>query len=320
MEDAAAVGDKTKPSIFVNQESGCTPALGHELFIARELFQLSSDDSLNQGNVSLLQRVDHLDNILSTMEDKAPTEPSGNLFTSPQASRRISSTPSSLEKRCKSTESVLEEVEEKGTLIERVSELEKRLMKLQRMITTKSSDNVAYVDLVEVTTLDHLIPPHDEAISHHHEHDHDQSLQDLVDVEKHEVTTVSNAPLESDHHNEPFIYSEKIDISPRKRESPLHMEGHQGMVSSEGTGSVEEEDPRARQQKFKKKSQKIKRWLSKRLHIGSSTQQGKCSCSTGRCWSSHTNPQSCWNIKRGDLHTSSTYTHYVHKSIDEDSP
>lgn len=67
---------------------------------------------------------------LSTMEDKAPTEPSGNLFTSPQASRRISSTPSSLEKRCKSTESVLEEVEEKGTLIERVSELEKRLMKV----------------------------------------------------------------------------------------------------------------------------------------------------------------------------------------------
>ena len=71
---------------------------------------------------------------LAQMEDKVPGEQSSYASSSPQGSGRRWSgppTPSSVEKRCKAAELVLEEVEEKGTLVERVSDLEKRVSKVK---------------------------------------------------------------------------------------------------------------------------------------------------------------------------------------------
>lgn len=70
---------------------------------------------------------------LAIMEDKTPGEQSSYASWSPHGSGwRWSGppTPSSVERRCKAAEAVLEEVEEKGTLVERVSDLEKRVSKV----------------------------------------------------------------------------------------------------------------------------------------------------------------------------------------------
>ena len=67
------------------------------------------------------------------MEEKATSEQSNYASWSPQGSGYRWSgppTPSSVERRCKAAEAVLEEVEEKGSLVERVSELEKRVLKV----------------------------------------------------------------------------------------------------------------------------------------------------------------------------------------------
>ena len=76
--------------------------------------------------------MDYLRVKLAQMEDKVPGEQSSYASSSPRGSGRRWSgppTPSSVEKRCKAAELVLEEVEEKGTLVERVSNLEKRVSK-----------------------------------------------------------------------------------------------------------------------------------------------------------------------------------------------
>ncbi|KAI5068272.1 hypothetical protein GOP47_0016617 [Adiantum capillus-veneris] len=258
---------------------------------------------LNGASDSLLQRIDHLDNILTEMEDKAPTEPNSSPSTSPRPTSRPHcsepTAPLGLERRRKPTETVLEEVQEKGTLVERISDLEKRVMKLHRMLSLKSNENVAYPSGFHIPGIAHR-----RAMSHQETHNQ-QSFEEPIDVEKHEVTRSHSDYLGRKNHIEPFVDSSSHDTHSTTSESP-HVRQYEEKMSSGA-----EQDPRCSAQPSKKKKLRIRKWLSKRLHIhlpGSSPQDRNHCASIGRCWGPKIHPKNCCNVRKKDMNTT-PYTH-----------
>lgn len=315
---AQPMGDEENLGGFhLDEDSGAAVkgGIGNEGF-SSELLQLAGcGDALNPGSFALLQRVDRLDNILSAMEDKLPTEQSISSSWIPLGSGRPSSgppTPSSLEKRCKPAESVLEEVEEKGTLVERVSELEKRVLKLQGMISTKSGSD--FLHPVVVVNAVHSTGPHAREAAHIHDHDQ-HCLQELIDVEKHEVIVTSTS---TEHNRYPELCVCCSKNTADRREVP-HIEGNKGMVSSEGASTPEQEPPIEGHQS-NKKFKRIKKWLSKRCHVAfSDTTQDKNTFTSGHCWNPYTKSRHCWNVKKGMLHPSPD-AHCDHNLVGDESP
>lgn len=219
---------------------------GHDDGFCRELFQLSGDEALDPANVVLLLRVDRLDNILSAMEGNACTlERSNSCPPRPRQVGGLSTTElvitrsSSLKKLCKPTECVLDEVEEKGTLVERVRALEKRVLKLKRTVSTTLAGG--------------------------------DSLQEVADVEKHEVLTGTS--IEHDQHIP----------KPQIRGEIAHREGHE-RIMLRGSASTQVQEPTVcRKQLSKKKAKRIKKWLLKqfRMVFPAGTQDK-------HCWNPHT--------------------------------
>ncbi|GAB4828085.1 hypothetical protein Ancab_035000 [Ancistrocladus abbreviatus] len=88
----------------------------------------------------ILSRLDRLDHLLRHLEEirgcnRSPksscaSTPSSGTLTSEGARSSVDFSPKSLEKHCRPIEDVIVETEHKGTLIERVSHLEVRLLKL----------------------------------------------------------------------------------------------------------------------------------------------------------------------------------------------
>ncbi|MCO5553278.1 hypothetical protein L7F22_006799 [Adiantum nelumboides] len=285
---------------------------------SKNILQLGCEDGatlqLSGPADTLFQRIDHLDSILTGMEVKAPTEENSSQSTSPRpTSRRHSSvptTPFGLERRCKPTEAVLEEVEEKGTLVERVSDLEKRVMKMQGMLSLKSNENAAYPSAPHIAGLGHR-----RGMSHQEVYN-EPSLQEPIDVEKHEVS--HSCPLGHKDHVEPFVDTSSQDTHSSTSESP-HARHYQKVSGGKGA-DAEEQDPRASPKPSKKKRLRIRKWLSKRLHINlpGTTPQDKQfslshSLSVGHCWGPKIHPKNCWNARKKDRNS---YTQYGHTSID----
>ncbi|KAK2407339.1 hypothetical protein P8452_69422 [Trifolium repens] len=88
--------------------------------------------------VPILSRIDRLDNMLRQLEkirgyDRSPKSSCASTPTS-GSDGRISSvdfSPKSLEKHCRPIETVIMETEVKGTLIERLNQVEDRMLKLE---------------------------------------------------------------------------------------------------------------------------------------------------------------------------------------------
>ncbi|KAH7331020.1 hypothetical protein KP509_20G012200 [Ceratopteris richardii] len=87
-------------------------------------------------------------------------------------------TPMSLNDHRRPTECVLEEVQRKGTLVERVSDLEKRYLQLQRALSTRSTEYTVNPNE------SHLTPTHLRVQSHDCGQ---QSIKDIINLEKHAV-------------------------------------------------------------------------------------------------------------------------------------
>ncbi|KAH7438954.1 hypothetical protein KP509_04G038300 [Ceratopteris richardii] len=134
-------------------------------------------DSLNVRSDSLLNRIGRLDATVAIMEKTSPSELSEPLNspskTSPQL-KHVSSplnTPFGLDERRKPTEFVLEEVQKRGTLVERVSDLENRVMQLQRVFSARWSESAQQLSMVHDSSCSPWMESNDEC-SH-------QMLKDL---------------------------------------------------------------------------------------------------------------------------------------------
>ncbi|KAH6557136.1 hypothetical protein KP509_1Z132100 [Ceratopteris richardii] len=144
----------------------------------RELNERSTHNtsSSSPSADNLLERICRLDAILVKMEEVAmpdrftalqsksiPTREHSSAPATPLSSN-APATPLSLNEHRRPTEYVLEEVQRKGTLVERVSDLEERFLQLQRAVSTRSRENSVYSNESE-----------------------QQSLKDIVNLEQHEV-------------------------------------------------------------------------------------------------------------------------------------
>lgn len=254
------------------------------------------------GTPTLLQRVDRIDDILSSLEDKATTGGNSSRSSSSPGTGRSSGppTPSSLEKRCKPAESVLEEVEMKGTLVERVALLETRVSKLdksfQKIISSGSSEFVRPALVLSA-------PPSTAKEAHAHDVSSPEHLP--VVQEKHEV-------LPTEHEQLPVPTQDAITelIMKGDHSQPVQEKGSEETErsqsfeqgpGSEGTSPVhteESEKDAATQKSRKNKVKSFKKWLKKRLHVTSSHQPDSHQGMSVHC--TH-----CWNLRRGVLHPSS---------------
>ncbi|CAJ1978145.1 unnamed protein product [Sphenostylis stenocarpa] len=91
----------------------------------------------------ILSRIDRLDNLLRQLEEirGCNRSPKSSCASTPKSGSdgRVSSidfSPKSLEKHCRPMEKVMMEIEVKGTMIERLNQMEDRLLKVEEEWTT----------------------------------------------------------------------------------------------------------------------------------------------------------------------------------------
>ncbi|XP_014493684.1 uncharacterized protein LOC106755960 isoform X2 [Vigna radiata var. radiata] len=94
----------------------------------------------------ILSRIDRLDNLLRQLEEirGCNRSPKSSCASTPTSGcdGRVSSvdfSPRSLEKQCRPMENVMMETEAKGTVIERLNQVEDRLLKVEEVWLTKGS-------------------------------------------------------------------------------------------------------------------------------------------------------------------------------------
>ncbi|XP_040863595.1 uncharacterized protein [Glycine max] len=95
----------------------------------------------------ILSRIDRLDNVLRHLEEIRGCNPSpkSSCASTPTSGSdgHVSSTdfsPKSLEKHCRPIENIMMETEAKGTMIERLNQVEDRMLKLEEELVAKKKE------------------------------------------------------------------------------------------------------------------------------------------------------------------------------------